>query len=130
MVAILDQKSERLGFSNVQTSTQSIDDLAAATSGLVAKGFDLIVCSSVCGFLDDYPGSVQTLCGLLKPGGMFVQWDWEFIATSSDPFGLTREKIAAAIRDAGMQSISVDTAFSVEVGDQMMRPLMGVGQKR
>ncbi len=39
--------------------------------------YDLVVCSSVCGFLFDYPGTVGRLAARLRPGGLFVQWDWE-----------------------------------------------------
>ena len=48
--------------------------LSASRSG--SGTHDLVVCSSVCGFLDDYPGTVARLAGLLRPGGLFVQWDW------------------------------------------------------
>jgi trans-aconitate methyltransferase len=53
-------------------------------SGLLTEGmvqetaclqtkFDLIVASSVCGFLPDYPGTLQILRSLLAPQGIFVQ---------------------------------------------------------
>jgi 2-polyprenyl-3-methyl-5-hydroxy-6-metoxy-1,4-benzoquinol methylase len=53
-------------------------------SGLLTEGrvqetaclqtkFDLIIASSVCGFLPDYPGTLQILRSLLTPQGIFVQ---------------------------------------------------------
>jgi ubiquinone/menaquinone biosynthesis C-methylase UbiE len=88
---------------------------------------DLVVCSSVCGFLDDYPATVQLLAELLRPGGLFVQWDWERESTDGD--GLTRGEIDDALTAAGFDEIHVGTAFELPFGDEVMRPLFGVGRK-
>ena len=37
------------------------------------EAYDAVVCSSVCAFVDDYPGTVQKLAQALRPGGLFVQ---------------------------------------------------------
>jgi len=92
-------------------------------------GFDLVVCSSVCAFLDDYPGAVAMLGGLLRPGGRFVQWDWAFDPQAEEPFGLTVEAIDAALRGAGLEVDFVGTGFDLPFGEQRMAPLMGVGRK-
>jgi 2-polyprenyl-3-methyl-5-hydroxy-6-metoxy-1,4-benzoquinol methylase len=100
-----------------------------ATDPLAADGFDLIVCSSVLAFVPDYPGAVAMLAGLLRPGGRFVQWDWEPDPTAEEPGGLTPEAIAAALAAAGLQVVSVGRGFDVPFEGQRMRPLMGVGGK-
>lgn len=98
-------------------------DLAA----LEPLSFDLIVCSSVCAFLDDYPGTVRSLVQALAPGGRFVQWDWELDPASDEPHGLSRGAIRRALAGAGLDGVTVETAFDIPAGEHRMRPLMGTG---
>lgn len=95
---------------------------------LAAEPFDIVVCSSVCAFLPDYPAAVAMLAERLVPGGLFVQWDWELDPEADEPFGLTREAIRAALENAGLTVVSVDTGFEAAVQDMVMRPVMGVGR--
>jgi predicted TPR repeat methyltransferase len=118
MLDVLDGKVARHRWTNVTTSAEP-----PATAPL----YDLIACSSVCSFLDDYPGTVADLVSLLRPGGLFVQWDWE--RTSDDPHGLSRDEITDALERAGLVEISVNTGFSVSVDDQTMSPLAGHGRR-
>ncbi len=92
------------------------------------QSHDLIVCSSVCGFLDDYPGTVRRLATMLRPGGLFVQWDWERDDSDEDPHGLTRDEIREAITGSGLSDVHVDTGFEAEAYGQVMRPLIGIGR--
>ena len=117
MLAVLDAKVDRHGWTTVTTTT----DLSDAR-----PGSDLIVCSSVCSFLDDYPGTVEQLVHLLRPGGLFIQWDWE---RAGDDHGLGRSEIADALQGADLEHVVVDTAFEVEAEDQVMRPLVGHGRR-
>ena len=117
MLAVLDAKIVQHGWSTVTSTTELAD---------VAPGHDLIVCSSVCSFLPDYPGTVGQLVGLLRPGGLFVQWDWE---GDGDEHGLGRDEVGDALRGAGLERIEVSTAFEIEVEDQVMRPLIGHGRR-
>lgn len=96
---------------------------------LAANPFGLIVCSSVCAFLDDYPSTVAMLSELLEPGGYFVQWDWELDAGAVEQFGLSADGITQAIQNAGLETVSVATGFDIEFEGQHMRPLMGVGRR-
>lgn len=124
----------------VDTSTAMLDVLSAKVAArdyvnvtvalelpVASDSFELIVCSSVCGFLDDYSGMVARLVRLLKPGGMFVQWDWERDDSDEDAHGLSRSEISDALRAAGLDQISVEIGFEAAFEDQIMRPLMGVG---
>jgi len=124
MLEVLEGKIARAGWSHVQTSTE-----LPPTRRDAASTFDLVVCSSVCAFLEDYPAAVTELASLLRPGGLFVQWDWELDPSTEEPFGLTRDGVRAALEGAGLEVLSVDTAFSVAVEEQTMSPLMGVGRK-
>jgi ribosomal-protein-alanine N-acetyltransferase len=119
MLDVLNAKIRQAGWAQVETSTVLPDRLA---------GHDLIVCSSVCSFLDDYPGTAQQLVALLKPGGLFAQWDWERDDSNADPHGLSREEIFEALHGAGLVDIWVGVGFEAAIGETTMRPLMGHGR--
>lgn len=116
MLAVLDRKVADRAWTTVTLGSVVPDST-----------FDLIVCSSVCSFLDDYPATVADLVGRLRPGGVFVQWDWERVG--DDPHGLGRDEIRSALTLAGLEQIDVRTAFSVDVGEQTMDPLIGHGRR-
>jgi 2-polyprenyl-3-methyl-5-hydroxy-6-metoxy-1,4-benzoquinol methylase len=117
MLAVLDTKVVEHGWSQVTTGVELPVDQGS---------HDLIVCSSVCSFLDDYPGTAVDLVELLRPGGLFVQWDWE--RTDDDEHGLARHEIEAALGRAGLEPVVVETAFSVPMGEATMEPLIGHGR--
>jgi len=118
MLTVLDAKVRGQGWNNVETSH-------AIPIG--SGSFDLVVCSSVLAFIDDYLGTVSGLVAMLKPGGTFVQWDWERV--DDDPHGLSRSEISETLRGAGLDNISVDIGFEADAYGQTMRPLMGVGRR-
>ena len=118
MLAVLDAKIAQHGWNNVMTSVE----LPA-----VAPAYDLIVCSSVCSFLDDYPGTVADLVSRLQPGGIFIQWDWE--RTGEAPHGFSRDEITEALGLAGLEEVSVSVGFTASANGQTMRPLMGHGRQ-
>lgn len=118
MLDVLNRKARQYGWRSVHTSTE----LPTST-----ELFDLVVCSSVCSFLDDYPGAVEELVALLRPGGLFVQWDWE--RTGDDPGGLSKQEIGYALDRAGLLEVSVKVGFVVTIEDHTMSPLVGYGQR-
>ncbi len=118
MLAVLEGKIERSGVTNVHPSTALPNSVGT---------HDLVVCSSVLGFVPDYPEIVKDLTRLLLPGGLFVQWDWERDETEPGSYGLSRSEISDALAGGGLADIEVRTAFEVTVDGTAMRPLMGVG---
>lgn len=118
MLTVLDSKVAQHGWSNVRSSAE----LPGA-----ASGYDLIVCSSVCSFLDDYPRTVRDLVSCLRPGGIFVQWDWE--RSGDDPDGLSYDEITETLDLAGLDEVSVSAGFTASAGGQTMSPLMGHGRR-
>ncbi len=118
MLEVLDAKIADRGWTTVRSGL----DLPTGSGT-----HDLVVCSSVCGFLDDYPGTVAQLAGLLRPDGLFVQWDWE--REDDDGEGLTRQQITDALALAGLERIHVDTAFELPFENEVMRPLIGIGAR-
>ena len=117
---VLDDKIERHGWPHVSTGRSLPTD---------GGGYDLVVCSSVCSFLDDYPATAAELANLLNPGGLFVQWDWERKDDDGDSHGLTRPEISSALTTAGLEAVEVRVGFEVPMGEQTMRPLMGTGRR-
>lgn len=117
MLDVLARKAAQRRWTNVQIS---------AELPVISPKLDLIVCSSVCSFLDDYPGTVSDLVELLGPGGLFIQWDWE--RTGDDPGGISRQEISNALSQAGLSEVSVRTGFSISVDGQKMSPLVGFGR--
>ncbi len=120
MLGVLEDKVANAGLSGVSTSLV----IPAASS------FDFVLCSSVCAFLDDYPGTVRELVSLLRPGGIFIQWDWEWKEDDAEPFGLSRSVIRATLTEVGLGDVVVDTAFSVSIEGHEMAPVIGHGVLR
>lgn len=122
MIAVLRTK-------NIPNVTAVYGDILAADHRCcevdMQSGFDLIYASSVCGFLPDYEGAVLALARLLRPGGRFIQWDWR--ASDGDDFGLSENRIRAALQAAKFLSIRVEQAFSIETDGQTMPVLIGTG---
>jgi cyclopropane fatty-acyl-phospholipid synthase-like methyltransferase len=118
MLQVLTAKIADRGWTNVRTAT----DIPSGHGT-----HDLVVCSSVCSFLDDYPGTLRRLAELLRPGGIFVQWDWEREEPDGD--GLSGSEITDALTAAGFEGLHVGTAFEVPFEGEVMRPLVGVGRK-
>ncbi len=118
MLDVLDTKIAERHWSRVRTGM---------SLPVERHAFDLVVCSSVCAFLDDYPSTVAELVAHLRAGGLFVQWDWE--RHSEQAHGLTRSEVHATLTAAGLLEVTVSDAFSVTVDDQTMSPIMGHGHR-
>ncbi len=118
MLAVLARKIVERGWTNIRTMAKPVASAA----------YDLIVCSSVCAFVEDYPATAKRLAATLGPGGLFVQWDWELDPTAEQPHGLSRDTIQRALEGAGLTNISVEVGFEVAFGERVMAPLMAVGR--
>lgn len=122
MVDVLAQKN----IANVSSVVGEVNPSFIRDNPCFANGFDLIVASSVCGFLTDYERTLLDLKGLLKPGGIFVQWDWQ--RTDDDGSGFEPAEILQAYADAGLSSLGVSEAFSLGGQSGTMAVLMGVAK--
>lgn len=111
-------------------AAKSLPNVTALTGSLqdhALPPFDLITCSSVLAFVDDYPATVAALGARLAPGGLLVQWDWELDPTAEEPFGLARGTIQQALGAAGLSEVTVRVGFDVPFEQMRMRPLLGFG---
>ncbi|WP_237486756.1 class I SAM-dependent DNA methyltransferase [Vibrio hippocampi] len=121
------EELEKKGLDNVEPVVDSL------TRGLIAQHpafrpqFDIVVASSVCGFVPNLQETVNLIYTLLDEYGVFVHWDW--LAQEGDETGLTLEQSQLTLEKAGFSEVVVTTPFSIktEFGEQAV--LMGVARK-
>ena len=89
--------------------------------------FDLIVASSVCGFLPDYEETLSLLNTLLKSGGLFVQWDWLSEDDSTD-MGLSKKRVKQALEANQFVDINITSPFVMSNSKGSMPVLMAIGK--
>lgn len=89
--------------------------------------FDLIVASSVCAFLPNFDSTLKLLVSLLKPGGLFVQWDWAKTPDEPD-FGFTPTMIQKAYRKTNLTVLKAENTFTMGTPTNLMQVVMGVGK--
>jgi len=120
MIDVLKAKIAGRDIENITALPITVDADNAAAEPALAEPFDLIVASSVCSFLADYEATLQTLTTLLKPGGVFVQWDW-----AAD---MPEDRIRNAFDKAGLRADVIAEVFAMEMGDSAMPVVMGAGK--
>ena len=118
MRAQLERKIAERGWTSVRVASH-----IPATSAT----HDLVVCSSVLGFVDDLAATIAELAGLLRAGGVLVNWDWER-TSDADDHGLSREDLGSAFAAAGLDVVRIDQAFSIDIEGDSMQPLIGVAR--
>ncbi|MCG9789254.1 methyltransferase domain-containing protein [Vibrio mediterranei] len=124
MIEELDKK----GLENVEP----VVDLL--TRGLVAQHpafrnqFDLVVASSVCGFLDNLQETVNIIYTLLDEYGLFVHWDW-VAETDDQDYGLSLKRAKDTLLNAGFDKVDVTTPFEIDTGKSVRKVLMAVAHK-
>ena len=88
--------------------------------------FDLIVASSVCGFLPDYEATLSLLKSLLKEGGVFVQWDW-LSNDDSSGMGLSDQRVKQAFVANDFVNTQINSPFIMSSSKGNMPVLMAIG---
>ena len=91
------------------------------------QSFDLIVASSVCSFLPNYPKTLSLLTSLLTPNGHWVQWDWA--AKNEGDFGLTKQSIEQALIISGLNKRALNVDFSMKAKEEVMDVYIAHGIK-
>jgi SAM-dependent methyltransferase len=112
---------------NVKTVVGELSKEAIEKHPILKDKFDLIVASSVCAFLPNYEEVLSIIKSLLKPKGIFVQWDW--LRTEKDPnFGFTEGMIREHYSSVGLKIDSISVPFHIMENDEQMEVLMSVGK--
>ena len=123
MISVLNDKK----LPNVNVISNSISDSVVKENKLLKNKFDLIVASSVFGFLPEYESTLSLLKSLLVPEGILVQWDW--LSPENDTeFGLSEGSINTAFKKVGLSLISLSRPFSLTNSKGTMPVVMGVAK--
>ncbi|MCC2614734.1 class I SAM-dependent methyltransferase [Aestuariibacter halophilus] len=118
----------RKGLPNVTPMADGLTSELIRQQPVLHKGVDLVVASSVCGFLPDYPATMKLIAAVLKPGGWFVQWDW--LSTDEQASdGMTKPRIENVLGAAGFSDIRVSVPFEMPHPDGAMHVVMGMAKK-
>jgi predicted TPR repeat methyltransferase len=112
---------------NVTTISKPISESVIRENAPLQIKFDLIVASSVFGFMPEYESILFLLRSLLVPGGILVQWDWLSQENDSN-FGLSEERVDRALTKAGFILMSLTHPFSLTSSKGTMPVLMGVAR--
>lgn len=123
MVSILNSKN----LPNVTTLSESLSEDAINKNTSLQNKFNLIVASSVLGFIPEYESTLILLKSLLVPNGILVQWDW--LSPSKDSgLGLSEEKVEIAYRETGFKVTSINKPFSLTSSKGTMKVLMAIAK--
>ena len=120
MIDVLRSKVVEKRIGNVTPLVTAIDSATITENPELAVKFSLVVASSVCSFLPDYNSTLSDLSFALKPGGLFVQWDW----LSEMPI----ERIRGAYKQSGLINLCVEEAFAMTMEDESMAVVLGVAR--
>ena len=119
MIQVLDAKH----IQNISTLAIQLDKHSLKENIQLQEKFDLIVASSVCTFLEDYPASLKFIKRLLADKGTFIQWDW--LASDEKPdFGFSQDFVSNTLKQAGFNTVSTCQAFSLNGAKGNMKVLM------
>ena len=121
MISILNNKN----LTNVTTISESLSEGSINKNSSLQNKFNLIVASSVFGFIPEYESTLILLKSLLTTDGILVQWDWLSPSKESD-FGLSEEKVESAYREIGFKLKSISKPFSLTNSKGTMTVLMAV----
>lgn len=123
MIEVLSNKKLK----NVATIVGELSKETIDMYPIMKDKFDVIVASSVCAFLPNYEEVLSIIKSLLKPKGIFVQWDW--LRTEKDPnFGFTEDMIREHYSSVGLKIDSISVPFHIMENDEQMEVLMSVGK--
>ncbi|WP_435250537.1 class I SAM-dependent DNA methyltransferase [Vibrio sp. nBUS_14] len=125
MIEELDKKE----LSNVEPVVDILSRGLAAQHPAFRNQFDLVVTSSVCGFIPNLQDTVSLIYTLLENDGVFVHWDW-YLENNSEDFGVSEQRSQNVLSAAGFSIVEVSTPFSIDTPQGTLKVLMGVGRKQ
>lgn len=118
---------KRKNLANVSVISDYLTSQLLNECDSLSRKFDLIVASSVCGFLPDYKESLTIVKSMLKPNGIFVQWDW--LNEDENLDGMSKETIRNGFNEVGLELTSLTEPFSLSSEKGEMKVLMAVGRR-
>jgi len=109
----------------VTTVAEELSEELINKNASLNNKFNLIVASSVFGFLPDYESTLKLLKSLLVADGILVQWDWLSPSKDSD-FGFSEKTIESTYRNTGFNLTSITKPFSLTSSKGTMTVIMAV----
>ncbi|MDK9737381.1 methyltransferase domain-containing protein [Vibrio sp. D404a] len=125
MIEELDKKE----LPNVEPVVDILSRGLAAQHPAFRKQFDVVVASSVCGFIPNLQDTVSLIYTLLEEDGLFVHWDW-CVESDDEASGLTLSRSENVLSAAGFSDVEVAVPFSIDTPQGKLKVLMGVGRKQ
>lgn len=125
MIEELDKKE----LPNVEPVVDILSRGLAAQHPAFRKQFDVVVASSVCGFVPNLQDTVSLIYTLLEEDGLFVHWDW-CVESDDEASGLTLTRSENVLSAAGFSDVEVSVPFSIDTPQGKLKVLMGVGRKQ
>ncbi len=125
MIEELDKKE----LPNVEPVVDILSRGLAAQHPAFRKQFDVVVASSVCGFIPNLQDTVSLIYTLLEEDGLFVHWDW-CVESDDEASGLTLSRSENVLMAAGFSNVEVSVPFSIDTPQGELKVLMGVGRKQ
>jgi 2-polyprenyl-3-methyl-5-hydroxy-6-metoxy-1,4-benzoquinol methylase len=120
MIEVLKSKILKKRLETITPLVGTIDKVSIAEIAELSEKFDLITASSVCSFLPDYRAALRDLSSMLKPCGVFVQWDW----LSDMPI----EYVSDTYEAVGLNILYTEEVFKLGMGGDVKPVVMGVAQ--
>lgn len=123
MITLLNKKA----LENVSSISDYLSEELVRSLPEFKNKFDLIVASSVCGFLPNYEATLSLLKSLLKNGGVFVQWDW-LSEDDSSGMGLSEKRVKQAFEVNQFVDTNITSPFVMNSSKGSMPVLMAIGK--
>lgn len=124
MIEQLDKKE----LPNVEPVVDSLTRGLVAQHPAFRKQFDVVVASSVCGFLKSFSEAVDIIYAILDNGGTFIHFDW-LNEHGEEENGLAENKIKQVLTSVGFETVSVSEPFSIAIEGGSKKVIMGLARK-
>jgi SAM-dependent methyltransferase len=121
MIRALERKVDDHQLGNVLPLVTEVTSTTIANRSGVLCDFSLAMASSVCSFLPNMDQTLRDIASTMKPGGLFVQWDW----ASEMP----AEKIQGAYEEAEFRCLHIADEFEMATKNGSAPVIMAIGRK-
>ncbi len=104
------------------------------TRGLVAihpafrNQFDVVVASSVCGFLPNYADISDIIYSLLEKGGYFIHWDW-LAVSEKEEMAMEPSHVERVLTGVGFNQVETSVPFEITTEQGVFKVMMVVAIK-
>lgn len=123
MVEVLNDKN----YPNVIPIHGTVSKNFPETYTQLKQPFDLVIAVSVCAFLPDYSEFLSKIKSLLKPSGMFIQFDW-LRQPEGPEFGFDFTMIREVFESVNLDLTSISIPIRFDEGEDRLEVVMAIGK--